>query len=76
MPRYFFDIQDGHRLVDPAGRECENDQAAVEKAKIIAVQVSMDKPAVDPTRRISILDSNHKEISTIEVYSKPTATFP
>ena len=21
MPRYFFDIKDGHRLVDPAGRE-------------------------------------------------------
>jgi len=32
MPRYFFDIKDGDRLVDPAGRECENDAAAKEMA--------------------------------------------
>jgi hypothetical protein len=71
MPHYFFDIKDGHRLVDPAGSECENDSAAMEKAKVLAIGVSFDKPAVDPTRRISVLDADRVEISTVPVYSKP-----
>jgi hypothetical protein len=33
MPHYFFDIKDGHRLVDPSGLNCKNDTAAIEKSK-------------------------------------------
>jgi hypothetical protein len=44
MPRYFFDIKDGHRLVDPAGRECKNDTAAKEMGKALAIVVSVDGP--------------------------------
>jgi hypothetical protein len=55
MPHYFFDIKDGHRLVDPSGSDCKNDAAAIEKARVLAIGVSLDKPAVDPTRRISAL---------------------
>ena len=73
MLRYFFDIADGHRFIDPAGHECDDDNSAIEKAKIIAIQVSMDRPAVDPTRHIVVLDSHRNEISTIAVYSKPSA---
>jgi hypothetical protein len=29
MPHYYFDIQDGHRLVDPSGLEFKNDDAAI-----------------------------------------------
>jgi hypothetical protein len=71
MPHYFFDIKDGHRLVDPAGSDCENDAAAIEKARVLAIGVSLDKPAVDPMRRISVLDADRVEISTLPVYSKP-----
>lgn len=46
MPRYFFDIKDGHRLVDPAGRECKNDTAAKDMAEALAIVVSIDTPAV------------------------------
>jgi hypothetical protein len=46
MPRYYFDIKDGHRLVDPSGLEFKNDDAAIAKAKVIAIGVSLDKPAV------------------------------
>jgi hypothetical protein len=42
-----------------------------EKAKILAIGVSVDKPAVDPTRRISILNADRVEISTVPIYSKP-----
>jgi uncharacterized protein DUF6894 len=71
MPLYFFDIKDGHRLVDPSGSECKNDEAAIEKAKVIAIGVSLDKPAVDPTRCISVLTADRVEISTVPVYSEP-----
>jgi hypothetical protein len=72
MPHYFFDIKDGHRLVDPSGSDCKNDTAAIEKARVLAIGVSLDKPAVDPTRRISVLNADRHEISTVPVYSKPS----
>jgi hypothetical protein len=71
MPQYFFDIQDGHRLVDPAGRECKNDTAAKEMARVLAIGVSLDTPAVDPTRVISVLNDARQEIFQAAVYSKP-----
>ena len=71
MPHYFFEIKDGHRLVDPSGSDCKNDTAAIEKARVLAIGVSLDKPAVDPTRRISVQNANRVEISTVPVYSKP-----
>ena len=33
MPRYFFDIKNGHKLVDPSGTDCKNDTDAIDKAK-------------------------------------------
>jgi hypothetical protein len=71
MPHYYFDIKDGHRFVDPAGSDCKNDAAAFDKAKVLAIGVSLDRPAVDPTRRISVLNAERTEISTVPVYSKP-----
>jgi hypothetical protein len=74
LPRYFFDIKDGHRLVDPAGRECESDDDAIETARVVAIGVSLDTPAVDPTRYISVLNDARQEIFRAAVYSKPLAT--
>jgi hypothetical protein len=48
MPRYYFDIKDGHRLVDPSGATFNNDHDAIERAKAVAIVVSIDKPEVDP----------------------------
>jgi hypothetical protein len=44
---------------------------AIEKARVLAIGVSLDKPAVDPKRRISVLDADRHEISAVPVYSKP-----
>jgi hypothetical protein len=63
MPHYFFDIKDGHRLVDPSGSNVHNDDAAIAKARVLAIGVSLDKPAVDPTRRIAVLNADRDEIS-------------
>jgi len=73
MARYFFDIKDGHRLVDPSGFDCKNDEAAIEKARVLAIGVSLDKPAVDPERHIAVLNADRVEIFKMPVYSKPAA---
>jgi hypothetical protein len=36
MSRYFFDVKNGHRLVDSAGLDCSGDEEAVSNAQIIA----------------------------------------
>jgi hypothetical protein len=73
MPRYFFDIKDGHGLVDPSGSDCKNDAAAIDKARVLAIGVSLDKPAVDPERHIAVINDAGHEISKVAVYSKPSA---
>jgi hypothetical protein len=72
MPHYFFDIKDGHRLVDPSGLELKNDDTAIAKAKVLAIGVSLDKPAVDPERRIAVLNESREQIFSVPVYSKPS----
>jgi hypothetical protein len=37
MPRYFFDVEDGHRLFDSTGFVCDDDIAAVIRATVAAV---------------------------------------
>jgi hypothetical protein len=71
MPHYYFDIKDGHGLVDPSGLDFKDDADAIAKANVIAIGVSLDKPAVDPTRRIAVLNADGNEISSVPVYSKP-----
>jgi hypothetical protein len=71
MPHYYFDIRDGHRLVDPSGMNFKNDDNAIAKAEVIAIGVSLDKPAVDPERHIAVLNGSREEIFRVPVYSKP-----
>ena len=72
MPHYYFDIKDGHRLVDPSGLNFKDDADAIAKAEVIAIGVSLDKPAVDPERHIAVLNDLRKEIFRVPVYSKPS----
>ena len=72
MPHYYFDIKDSHRLVDPSGLDFKNDDDAIAKAEVIAVGVSLDKPAVDPERHIAVLNDLREEIIRVQVYSKPS----
>ena len=76
MPRYFFDIRDGHRLVDRSGLNFRNDDDAIARANVIAIGVSLDKPAVDPERHIAVMNDEGQEIFKVPVYSKPSAQYP
>jgi hypothetical protein len=71
MPHYYFDIRDGRRLVDPSGMNFKNDDDTLAKAEVIAIGVSLDKPAVDPERHIAVLNGSREEIFRVPVYSKP-----
>jgi hypothetical protein len=72
MPHFYFDIEGDHRLVDSSGLDFKNDEAAIAKAKVIAIGVSLDKPAVDPERRIAVLNESREEFFSVPVYSKPS----
>ena len=72
MPHYYFDIQDGQRIADPSGSDLKNDDAAIAKAKVIAIGVSLDKPAVDPKRHIAVLNGSREQVFSVPVYSKPS----
>jgi hypothetical protein len=76
MPQYYFDIKDGHKLVDPSGMKFKNDEDAIARAKVIAIGVSLDKPTVDPERHIAVMNDEGQEIFKVPVYSKPSAQYP
>jgi hypothetical protein len=66
MPRYFFDIKNGHRLIDPSGLDCKSESEAMRNAAAIARQIAADA-SPDQPRHISVLDSDRKEIGKIPV---------
>jgi len=76
MPRYFFDVEDGHRLFDASGFVCNNDADAITRATVLAIGVSVDKPEDDPERRVAIINDQGREIGNVPVYSKPSYKNP
>jgi hypothetical protein len=76
MPRYFFDVEDGHRLFDASGFVCKNDTDAITKAAVLAIGVSVDEPEDDPERRVAIINDQGREIGNVPVYSKPSTKIP
>jgi hypothetical protein len=76
MPRYFFDVEDGHRLFDATGFVCDDDTDAMIKAAVLAIGVSLDTPEDDPERRIAIINDTGREVGTMPVYSKPSIKNP
>ncbi|WP_159011089.1 hypothetical protein [Bradyrhizobium sp. S69] len=76
MPRYFFDVADGHRLFDSSGFVCDDDFAALIRAAVLAVGVSIDKPEDDPERHVAIINDQGREIGNVPVYSKPSSEHP
>ena len=76
LPRYFFDVKDGHRLFDASGFVCEDDTDAIIRATVLAIGVSLDKPEDDPERRIAIINDAGREIGNVPVYSKPSYENP
>jgi hypothetical protein len=58
LSRYFFDVKNGHRLVDPAGRACQ--------AVLIARQIAIDAPA-SKGRHVAVLNSDREEVCKLPI---------
>jgi hypothetical protein len=68
MPRYFFDIKDGHRLVDPSGQDCLDDADALSKGETMARQLEADGPVdMDPQRHVAVINEEGQQIGKIAV---------
>jgi hypothetical protein len=50
----------------------KDDDDVIAKAEVIAIEVSLDKPAVDPERHIAVLNDSRKQTFSAPVYSKPS----
>ena len=68
--------KNGHRLIDASGFVCDDDNAALIKATMLAIGVSLDKPEDDPDRRVAIINDAGHEIGTVPVYSRPSYENP
>lgn len=66
MPRYYFDVKNGHRLIDPAGVDCVGDDAARKQVEMIAHQIATDAPA-SVARRVAVLDDQGREVAIIPI---------
>ena len=66
MPRYFFDLIDGHRLPDPAGLECRDDEEATAYARTIARQIATDSPG-SSRRHVVVINDDRHEVGAVPV---------
>ena len=69
MPRYYFDVKNGHRLIDPTGLERRDDQDAITQATVIAAQIAMDVSNTSGGRSVAVLNSVKEEISKVPVHT-------
>jgi hypothetical protein len=69
MPHYYFDVKNGHRLIDPTGLECRDDQEAITQAWFIAAQIAMDVPNTSGGRSVAVLNSAREEIRKVPIKS-------
>lgn len=66
LPHYFFDIKNGHRLVDPAGLDCSNDREAVEKARFVVRRIAAEGPAPSH-RKVAVINDEGVEVGQVLV---------
>jgi hypothetical protein len=74
MPRYFFDVTNGHRQIDPTGLDCKDDNEALSTAKIIARQIQVAGPS-SPWRKLAVVNSEGQEVGHV-VISGPAEERP
>jgi hypothetical protein len=68
MSKYYFDVRNGHRLVDPSGLDCDSDKDAMTKAKVIAEQIAGDVPRPSTPRKIAVMNSDRQEIDHVNIH--------
>lgn len=67
MPRYHFELTNGHRLPDPTGLECDSDKDASAKADIIARQIADEMNSTGSGRCVRVFADDGTEIYKVQV---------
>jgi hypothetical protein len=71
MRKYYFDLVDGSRLVDPSGLDCRDDLDANAKAKIIAEHIESEIPEAPVQRHVEILNEERDKVAKVPIFSSP-----
>jgi hypothetical protein len=66
VPKYYFDVKNGHRLADPAGIACVGEAKAKEYGRRIALQTAAEVPT-SVSRRVGVRDANGREVAVIPI---------
>jgi hypothetical protein len=66
VPRYFFDVKNGHRLIDPAGVDCRDDREAIRTGLMIARQIAADAPPTQP-RHVEVLNDDRQQVGEVPI---------
>ena len=65
MPRYHFELANGHRIPDPLGLDCKNDEDAIAKAHHIADAIATE---VGKTSRcLVVVDEEGNELGKVPI---------
>ncbi len=66
MPRYFFEVKNGHRLLDPAGVDCASDKDARRQGEAVARQIAADAPR-SVARKVAVVDGEGREVANVPI---------
>jgi len=61
MPRFYFDLSNGHRVPDHAGLDCDDETDAKQKADSIAGGIA-DQAEVIPKKHLTVVDEKGEDI--------------
>jgi hypothetical protein len=69
MPKYYFDLVDGSRLVNPSSLDCRDDRDANAnaKAKIIAKHIEAEIPTAPVQRHVEVLNEDRNKVAKVPV---------
>jgi hypothetical protein len=67
--RYYFDVKNGHRLIDPSGLDCRDDKEAIQAGKVIAQQIADDASPTQP-RHVDVLNSDRQSVGQVAIRMK------
>jgi hypothetical protein len=61
VPRFYFDLSNGHRVPDHAGLDCDNEKDAKQKADFIARDIARQAEAI-PKKHLTVVDERGEDI--------------
>lgn len=66
MPRYFFDVKNGHRLVDPVGVDCKSEAQARRQGEAVAKHIAEESPR-SVARKVAVVDDEGREVANVPI---------